>query len=163
MQWLIGWSYTPGRPREDRGEMASQETSEERDELLAAVRGLTEEVRGIHERLDTIYAPRAEVTREGRRRAWRFLALAIVIILISQMMTMTTISYCFLSANVHGGPFCSAMPGYSQAIDQNSIRLARFEALLDGIEATQKNVKANDAQIDDLNRRLKVLEGQKNG
>jgi polyhydroxyalkanoate synthesis regulator phasin len=55
------------------------------------------------------------------------------------------------------------MPGYSQAIDQNSIRLARFEALLDGIEATQKNVKTNDAQIDDLNRRLKVLEGQKNG
>jgi hypothetical protein len=143
--------------------MASQETSEERDELLAAVRTLTEEVRGIHERLETIYAPRAEVTREGRRRAWRFLGISVIIVLISQMLTITTISYCFLSANGHGGPACSIMPGYSRAIDQSDIRLSRFEAILDGIETTQSNVKGNDARIDDLDRRLKVLEGQKNG
>lgn len=163
MQWLIDWSYTPGQPGEDRGVMASQETSEERDALLEAVRTLTEEVRGIQGRLDTIYAPRDEVTREGRRRAWRFLSISIIIVLISQLLTITTISYCFLNANGHGGSACSIMPGYSRAIEQNDIRLARFEALLDGIEATQKNVKGNDARIDDLDRRLKALEDQKNG
>jgi len=142
--------------------MASQETSEERDALLEAVRTLTEEVRGIQERLDTIYAPRDEVTREGRKRAWRFLGISIVIVLISQLLTITTISYCFLNANGHGGPACSVMPGYSRAIEQSDIRLARFERLLDGIEATQQDVKDNDKDIADINRRLDALE-KKNG
>lgn len=149
--------------REERGDMTDpQQSVEDRDDLLEAVRTLTEEVRGLSERLETLYAPREEINREGRRRAWRFLGISIVIILISQFLTMTTISYCFLNANGHGGAACSAMPGYAQAIQQSDIRLQRFEALLDGIEATQQNVKSNDKDIADINRRLEALE-KKNG
>ena len=136
--------------------MANQETSEERDALLDAVLSLTAEVRGIQERLDTIYAPRDEVTREGRRRAWRFLGLAVVIILVSQALTTTMVSTCFLSVTGHTPVACRIIPGYGKAMEQSNARLSRFETILDGIEGTNK-------RVDDIDRRLKALEARKNG
>lgn len=148
---------------EDQGEMTGQLAPEERDDLLEAVRTLTDEVRGIQGRLDRLYAPRAEVTREGRRRAWRFLAVAVVIVLVSQGMTMLTISYCFLNPSSQNSKFCGIMPGYGQAVQQSSERLSRFEKILDGVEETNSNVQQNDKRLDDIERRLDALEAKKNG
>lgn len=143
--------------------MTDQLLPEEDGDLLDAVRALTKEVRGIQERLDTIYAPRDEVRREGRRRAWRFLALAVVVVLISQGLTMATISYCFLSPTNQTSHFCGLMPGYGKAVETSNARVGRFEKLLDGIEGTQRDVARNDKRLDEIERRLDKLEANKNG
>lgn len=143
--------------------MTDQSPLDERDELLASVRDLIVEVRGIHERLDSVYAPREEVRRESRHRAWRFLAIAVVIILVSQGLSMLTISYCFLNPSSQNSKFCGLMPGYGTAVQQSNQRLGRFEKVLDGIEATNANVQNNDKRLDDIERRLHALEAKKNG
>jgi hypothetical protein len=166
MQWLIDSSCMRDPLREGREDMMGQSLPEDSSTaLLDAVLSLTKEVRGIQERLDTIYAPREEVAREGRRRAWRFLALAIVIIIVSQGMSMTTISYCFLNPNNQTGSsrVCSLMPGYGQALEQGNARLARFSQLLDGVEATSARSEDNKKRLDDIERRLDALEAKKNG
>lgn len=135
---------------------------EEDNDLLEAVRGLTREVIGLRNRLDTLYAPREEVKRESRRRAWRFLGFAVVFILIAQMLTMSTISYCFLDSGRQSADskFCSLMPGYDQAVSQGADRIARFESLLTGIEETNQQAKDNKKRLDDIERRLSKLEKQ---
>jgi predicted nucleic acid-binding Zn-ribbon protein len=144
-------------------EMVEPQTPEEELELLEAVRGLTAEVRSLSDRLDNLSAARNEITRESRHRAWRFLAVAVVIILVSQGMTMATISYCFLSPTTQTSHFCGLMPGYGKAVETSNARLDRFEKLLDGIEGTQENVAQNDKRLDDIERRLDKLEAKKNG
>lgn len=124
--------------------------AESRDDLTQAVHALLEEVKGLRGQL-SLYAPRDEVRREGRSRAWRFLAFAVAIVIVAQAMTMTTISYCFLDANNRHKPLCDAMPGYAQSVDQNEIRLGRFEKVLGAIES-------NGKRIDDIERRLDALE-----
>lgn len=143
--------------------MTDLSPAEEQDALLEAVRILTAEVRGIQSRLDHVYAPRDEVRREGKRRAWRFLAVAVVIVLVSQGMTMLTISYCFLNPSSQNSKFCGIMPGYGSAVQQGNERLSRFEKVLDGIESTNNNVQKNDKRLDDIERRLNALEAKKNG
>lgn len=130
--------------------MTSTSPSEEASELLGEVRRLIVQVQQVNSKLE-LYAPREEVVRDSKLRAWRFLAFAVAIILITQAMTMTTISYCFLDANGDARPFCSTMPGYSEAVQQNDVRLDRFERLLGGIENSQN-------QLDDIDRRLDQLE-----
>lgn len=134
---------------------------EEESDLLEAVRSLTREVVGLRERLDTLYAPREEVKRESRRRAWRFLGFAVIFILLAQAMTMSTISYCFLSATNQRSHFCHLMPGYGQAVDQSNIRLARFEKILNSIEATNATAEENRKKVAEIDQRLSKLEKQK--
>lgn len=124
---------------------------ENRDELIAAVRSLITEVQGLSKKL-SLYAPREEVTRESRKRAWRFFSLAVVIVLVSQMLTTTMISYCFLDANNTHKIACNIIPGYGEAVEQNEVRLGRFERLLTGIESTGD-------RLDKIEERLDKLEG----
>jgi len=124
---------------------------ESRDELIAAVRSLIKEVQGLSEKL-SLYAPREEVSRESKMRAWRFFSLAVAIIIASQMLTTTMISYCFLDANNTHKVACNAIPGYGEAVEQNEVRLGRFESLLTGVERTSD-------RLDRIEERLDKLEG----
>lgn len=128
----------------------SDQPLDSRDELVAAVRVLISEVQGLGKQL-SLYAPREEVTRESRRRALRFLAIAVVVVMISQMITMTMISYCFLGAVPTQHVACSIMPGYGQALKQGQVRLDRFGTLLDATES-------NNRRVEDIDRRLEALE-----
>jgi hypothetical protein len=147
-------------PVQARQEDAST-SAEDAAALLDAVRGLTREVRTLRDRLDTLYAPREEVKRESRRRAWRFLASAVALVIVAQMMTMMTISYCFLNASNQQSHFCHLMPGYGQVVEQNSVRLSRFEKILDSIDQTNKTAIENQQKVADIDRRLKKLEEAK--
>jgi uncharacterized protein involved in exopolysaccharide biosynthesis len=137
-----------------------QQLPEQEDDLLEAVRGLTAEVRTLRDRLETLYAPRAEVKREGQRRAWRFLGFAVAIVIVAQGLSMTTISYCFLSASNQTSHYCRLMPGYGRALDQSTERLDRFNRILDGLEGTATQAEANQRKLEDIDRRLKALEEQ---
>jgi hypothetical protein len=130
---------------------------EDRDELLAAVQTLISEVKELNDKM-ALYAPREEVRKTFRTGAWRFLAGAVAIILISQMITTTMISYCFLNATGERRAACTFIPGYGQAVEQNDIRLNRFALLLDGLEQTTQKAKVNDARLDQLESRLAELE-----
>lgn len=129
------------------------EQLQERDALTAAVNDLIEEVRALNAKLAN-YPPRDEVRRDGRRRGWRFLGFAIAIILAAQLMTMTTISYCFLDASGEGGRHgaCDVLPGYSEAMQQNEIRLARFEMLLTTIEKNKAEIARLNAEVEQIKK-----------
>jgi hypothetical protein len=139
--------------------MTDLKPPEDKDELLGAVLTLVSEVRDLNEKL-ALYAPRTEVRSTLRSSAWRFFALAVVVILISQVLTMTTISYCFLNANSNARAACTVMPGYGEAVRQNNVRLSRFDLLLGGLERTNNTAAQNDERLDKLEKRLEDLEKQ---
>lgn len=123
------------------------------ERVLAAVHELTDEVKKLQTQLKQ-YPKREEVKHESRKRAFRFFGTAMVVILISQLLTMTTISYCFLSPMQNSGrTACSIMPGYDNAIQVGRERQARFELVMSEIEL-------NEARISEIHARLDELEGK---
>lgn len=134
--------------------MTSQQPLEESDELLAAVQSLLSEVRDLRKQLSR-YAPREEVTRESRKRAWRFLSAALVCILISQGLTLMTISYCFLDASNSTKSVCKVIPGYGEALEQNAVRLERFGSMLDVVEDSHDRIDSIEERLARLERESK--------
>lgn len=132
---------------------------ESRDELVAAVNSLMVEVRSLNERM-TEFPRREEVRQESRSRAWRFLAFAVAIVLASQLITMTLVSYCFLDANSTNKMACAVMPGYSEAMEQNDIRLGRFDLLLRSIADNQEQLKKNQEDIINMQKQIDKLQGR---
>lgn len=120
-----------------------------RDELTLAVQSLIMEVRQLNSKL-ALYAPREEVKTDSRRRAWRFLGFSVVIVLLAQMLSMTTISYCFLDANADRKPLCGVMPGYNEALAQGEVRLQRFELLVTTIEKNRVEIEKLNEEVADL-------------
>jgi hypothetical protein len=133
----------------DKGDSGDSPTAE----LLAAVLLLVKEVEALYNRLSKDYPSREEVRHEGRKRAAKSLAFAFVIIIISNFITIQTVSYCFLSpvGTVHS--VCNRIPGYENTVTQGNQRLRKFNLLLTQIVSNQKS-------IIDLQQRVAVLEGQ---
>lgn len=129
---------------------------ESRDELIAAVNSLMMEVKQLNIKMED-FPRREEVRKESRARAWRFLAFAVSIVLASQLITMTLVSYCFLDANSASKPTCNVMPGYHEAMEQNDIRLARFDLLLRTIESNQNSISATQLEIQSLQAEIKKM------
>lgn len=130
---------------------------ESRDvDLVGAVKELMAEVRKLNEQMKH-FPRREEVQVDGRKRAWRFLAFAVTIILAAQLITMTLISYCFLDANSTHKMACSAMPGYVEAMEQNDIRLGRYGSLLDTIEKNQQRIMDNQKDIEAMQAEIAEL------
>lgn len=123
------------------------------DDLVTAVRSLIEEVKLLNQKM-ALYAPREEVRRDSRQRAWRFFGFAVVVIVLAQLLSMSTISYCFLNTSSQNKPMCSVMPGYNAALRDGEVRLARFELLTTTIDR-------NRLQIAELQARVDKLESQK--
>ena len=142
--------------------MTDLKPPENRDELLGAVLTLVDEVKILNEKL-ALYAPRDEVKRNLRLGIFRALALGFVVLLLSQAMTMTTISACFLNATGNAPKACGMMPGYSSAIQQNNIRFERFSLLLEGLEGTNNKVDGNSSKLEDIDKRLRALEKKGTG
>ncbi len=128
----------------------------EHADLTEAVNALIVEVRGLNDRL-AFYSPREEVRKDGRKRAWRFFASAMGAVLVAQALTMSTISYCFLDASATYHPACSIMPGYTESYEQNQIRLARFNLLLEQIDVNRQDIKRQDLEIEVLKQQQKKL------
>lgn len=127
------------------------EQVKEHDSLIAAVNTLITEVRALNDKMK-YYAPREEVRKEGRSRAWRFLTVSIVTILLAQVMTMTTISYCFLDASGQRKPACGLMPGYNEALAQSDVRVKRFEYLISEIDRNQAEVQRLNIEVEKLKK-----------
>lgn len=127
----------------------SPEELQQRMDLTEAVNGLLKEVRQLNEKL-ALYAPREEVRSESRKRAFRFLGMALVIIVIAQLLTMMTISRCFLSISEDRSMYCSLMPGYNEAVAQGEVRIDQFEVLLSTIQQNQEDINRLEAEIKKL-------------
>lgn len=95
------------------------------------------------------YPKRDEVARDGRERALRYLALSVVILLIAQIMTITTISYCFLPKN--GYPqTCRAIPGYGNAVDRGEKRVQILTEITGQATENRKKIDELQREIDQL-------------
>lgn len=129
---------------------------ESRDELVDAVNSLLLEVKQLNVRMGD-FPKREEVRHESRTRAWRFLAFAVAIVFASQLITMSLVSYCFLDANSSEKPACNVMPGYHEAMNQNNVRLGRFEMLLRTIESNQSSIIETQADIKVMQEEIKKL------
>lgn len=129
---------------------------ESRDELVAAVNALRIEVKALNEKIQE-RPVRAEVSRDGRNRAWKFFGFAAVVILVSQMINMNLVSYCFLDANGASKPICNSIPGYGEAMRQNDIRLGRFEFVVGAIEENQRTLAETQETIRRLQEEIKSM------
>lgn len=125
-------------------------------DLVTAVRELTAVVRSLDKKLRTDYLNKHEVKKEGRSRMYKALAFGVVLILIAQVITISTISYCFLgpSGSVHTS--CRIMPGYSAAIDLGNERLARFELLITQIQKNQLQINKLELEVAELQKQQKT-------
>ena len=95
------------------------------------------------------YPKREEVQREGRERAIRYLALSVVILIVAQLMTISTISYCFLPDK--GYPrACRAIPGYGAAVDRGDQQLKVFTEITGQTTENRKKIDELQRQIDQL-------------
>jgi hypothetical protein len=122
-------------------------------DLLEAVRTLVKEVEELSLRLKRDYPNREEVKHDSRMRAIKFTAFGLAIIVLANLLTLQTISYCFLGpAGVHH-QICNYIPGYESTRTLGDERLKRFILLLDQIQENQKAIL-------DLQQRVNTLEGQ---
>lgn len=118
--------------------------------LLTAVRELTGEVKALRKQLATEYPKRDEVRREGRERALRFLALSVVILLVSQCLTVTLISHCFLGDTTRVQAPCGAIPGYAEKVDESNKTMTEFYRLINQIEENRKDVAELQLEIEKI-------------
>ena len=128
-------------------------------ELLAAVRALTIAVERLEKTLHDEYPKRSEIERRfvteesSKKRRNRAIGLVVVFVIstviLSYIVTVSTISTCFLGNSSLGQPphICSVLPGYDFAQHKNRVILKQFKHL---ISVTDKN----EREIKRLERRL---------
>lgn len=101
--------------------------------LARDVRALITEVRALSDQLKK-FPEREEVRRnyvarqEARKRVVYFVAFILISFVISYGMAITTVSVCFLSANVSQNT-CSYIPGYEDSMKRNQKLIEQFERL----------------------------------
>jgi hypothetical protein len=128
--------------------------------LTQAVKDLTAVVGSLNKRAAN-FPTRTEVKSEGRKRAWKMLGFGVLLIIVAQLLTVNTISYCFLQPiDAAGHEACRVMPGYTATQMEGRERLARFELLLEQIEKNKKINREQDIQIQILEARLKELKNE---
>jgi hypothetical protein len=127
----------------DKGEPGATPTGD----LLVAVHELTKQVTMLTNRLEKDYPRREEVKHEGRKRMFKALAFGVVLILIAQLITISTISYCFLSPNLEEHRGCSIIPGYEDANTLGKERLERFLLLIEQIEKNEQEIAELKEQV----------------
>jgi hypothetical protein len=120
----------------DKGEAGDSPTGD----LLAAVRTLVDEVDKLSKRLSSNYPTKEEVQHEGRVRAFKTLVFGVMIIILANLFTIQTISYCFLNSAGTIHTSCKYIPGYENAIVTGNERLARFNLLLEQIATNQQDI-----------------------
>lgn len=118
--------------------------------LRTAVQELTSEVKALRELLERDYPSRDEVKREGRQRALRYLAASVVLLLVSQFLTIILISHCFLGDTTRVREPCGIIPGYSQKVDESNKTLADLYGTLNQIEENRKAVKELELEIEKI-------------
>jgi hypothetical protein len=129
------------------------------EQLLAAVHVLTETVEKLEATLHE-YPKRDEVEstfatkKESKRRAFRVLMLGLVMMFISlfvsYLVTVSTISTCFLTNSARTGDgvaACHWLPGYPETQRDSRVRLDQFMKLLEV-------PPQNDARLDRIEREL---------
>lgn len=122
---------------------------DEQNQLLLAVRTLSIDVHNLREDLKE-YPRRQEVAKDGRKRALGTLAFGVVLILFAQLLTITTVSYCFLAPSGTTHSVCNLMPGYENTVKTGKVRLQRFDLLIKQIEQNQKDIAELKAQVSTL-------------
>lgn len=123
----------------------------EQASLLEAVKGLTQEVRSLRSVLARDYPKREEVTSESRRRAIKYMAASVAILLLAQIMTITTISSCFLGDVSNPPGACKLIPKYSGSVKQSNQTMNEFLRL----RAESAENRAKVAQLELEVERLK--------
>lgn len=137
--------------------MTATPTAPEEKSLLGAVHDLTTEVKALRELLTKDYPKRAEVREDGRQKVRQLIVFTLVTLLLAQLMTMTTISTCFLNASDRAPSACNAMPGYRGAVEQGQIRLQRFYELANSIEENKVRSEEAKAKVAELEIELEKL------
>ena len=130
----------------DRGFPGASPTGD----LLEAVRTLVREVEELSQRLSRDYPTKEQVQHEGRLRAAKMLGFGIVIIIAANLLTIQTISYCFLSPIGTNHSACNYIPGYENTLKTGNERLARFNLLLEQIKTNQEDIKELQQQVNTL-------------
>lgn len=129
------------------------------EQLLKAVKDLTEAVNTLEKTLHE-YPKRHEVEArfatkdESQKRAFKFLLIGLAFVLIafiaSFIVTVTTVSKCFISPDARAGTagsFCNILPGYRDAQKENQQLLKDFKKLLE-----QPGI--NDRRLDRIEEKL---------
>lgn len=129
------------------------------NELLQAVHDLSAQVSRLSATLSREYPKRSEVRREGRKRAYQFFATAMIAVIIAQIFTISTISYCFLGPTGTKHSACSIIPGYDTALSVGAERLKRFELLITQIEKNRQEIKILKMEVAELQERRQKTPG----
>ncbi len=135
----------------DKGEKGDAGSSPTGD-LLASVRELVKEVDTLSRRLREDYPTKTEVRHEGRMRVLKSLVFGICIVVAANLVTIQTISYCFLAPAGETRPRCNLIPGYKSTQEVGNERLARFELLLNQIETNQNAIMDLQERVGELER-----------
>lgn len=125
-------------------------TGSSRDELLTAVRELTTEVKNLRSTLHSDYPKRAEVKAVMRRKTVTYGLTILLVLIMAQVMTITTVSHCFLISAPQVPVGCSIIPGYNDAIKQSEERLKRFYEISGHIEDNRLKIAELELEIEKL-------------
>jgi hypothetical protein len=135
------------------------------NDLLAAVKALSEHVSNLTKLLHDEYPRRSEIQdtyptkADVKKKRLRIFALGMVILLISQFVTVSMISYCFLGdPREEQHQVCKLIPGYTDSVELNQSRLESFEDLVNFIEENRDKLENSDEQIEALKLRIAELE-----
>lgn len=145
------------------------------ERLLEAVQGLAAEVKSLHEDLEKNYPKRSEIEdnyedkKTLRKKRFSFVIFGLIIVLVSQFLTVSMISYCFLGdqTNNHHAA-CSVLPGYDNTQARSAELLATFTELVDFIHenrgkilTTQDELTKLKLEVGTLEERVQKLQDQK--
>jgi hypothetical protein len=145
----------------DKGDKGDKGATGDTSLLVHEVQRLVTLVTALNNRM-TQFPDREEVKHEGRSRMIKALVFGVVLILVAQLLTLMTVSYCFLTPQP-GDPhrvLCSAIPGYNKALDDGQTRLDRFQLLLGQIALNKKLNREQDIRLEILEQQLADLKKQ---
>lgn len=129
------------------------------EQLLAAVKELTQAVKTLEETLHQ-YPKREEVEDrfatkdESHARAMKFLLIGLAFVVFSFfssiVVTVTTVSVCFISPDARAGgapEVCGWVPGYAEAQAENRQRLEQFRDLLERPDRNKKRIERLEDEL----------------
>lgn len=146
-----------GRRHDDNMPKSKAESDRLGAQLLLAVTNLNASVDALKRTLDRDYPKRTETdskyaTKKGVKSVYKQMIFVIVMaMIVSLFVTYSILSACFLRGSVgdrSDSKFCSVMPGYDQAEENNAELIAEFRRL---VEVTTEN----RARIERLERRIR--------
>lgn len=115
--------------------------------LTEAVKQLTEVVRLLDRTMKNDYPKRHEVERnfvskeQSFRRLFYMIGFVLISIFVSYIVTIGTISGCFLGSDQKHPDACGILPGYKDSIKQNKQILKQFNGIIKITEDNRKRIK----------------------